>query len=275
MGQFERDTAVSRLADHRWQAELHRGWRIGSTMNGGYVLAVIAQALRQALPHRDPLSINAFYLAPCRLGPCQIETENLRQGRGTSFGSASLYQEGELKVRATAAYTDMDRLSGETWVNAGPPAAPAFAETNGLSANTLEIHQRVDLRLVKGGEVFEERSAPGTGEFVGWLQHRDGAASDTIDLTMFADIMPPPPFTLFGPYGWVPTVELTVQCRRRPAAGPILGRMRSRHLTNSIVESDADLWDSNGDLVALARQTMKVRLPEGWATRPVDPENAS
>lgn len=110
---------------------------------------------------------------------------------------------------------------------------------------------------------------------MGWLQHRDGAASDTIDLTMFADIMPPPPFTLFGPYGWVPTVELTVQCRRRPAAGPILGRMRSRHLTNSIVESDADLWDSNGDLVALARQTMKVRLPEGWATRPVDPENAS
>lgn len=271
MGQFERDTAVKRLSDGRWEAEFQRGWRIGSTMNGGYVLAVVARALREALPHRDPLSINAFYLAPCRLGACQIDTETLREGRGTSFGSASLFQEGELKVRATAAYTDTDRLGGENWVAGSPPSAPAFSETEGMSASHLEIHQRVDIRLVENSEVFEKGTATGSGEFVGWLQHRDGAASDTIDLTMFADIMPPPPFTLFGPYGWVPTIELTVQCRGRPAPGPILGRMRSRHLTNSIVESDADLWDSNGDLVALARQTMKVRLPEGWETRPPEP----
>ena len=118
MGQFERDTAVTRLSDQRWQSEFKRGWRIGSTTNGGYVLAVIARTLRQALPHGDPLSINAFYLSPCRLGPCEIETESLREGRGTSFGSASLYQEGELKVRATAAFTDTDRLAGESWLKA-------------------------------------------------------------------------------------------------------------------------------------------------------------
>jgi len=32
-------------------------------------------------------------------------------------------------------------------------------------------------------------------------------------------------------------------------------------LTNGIIESDSDLWDSEGQLVGLARQTMKVRLP--------------
>ena len=40
---------------------------------------------------------------------------------------------------------------------------------------------------------------------------------------MFADILPPPVFTIFGAYGWAPTVELTVQVRRkacrRTAAG--------------------------------------------------------
>ncbi len=64
MGFFEQDTAVTQLSENRWQGELKRGWRIGSVPNGGYVLSVIARALRQALPHNDPLSINAFIWRP-------------------------------------------------------------------------------------------------------------------------------------------------------------------------------------------------------------------
>ena len=109
--------------------------------------------------------------------------------------------------------------------------------------------------------VFTGEPPSKSGEFVAWLQHRDGAPSDTIDLAMWADIMPPPPFTLFGPFGWVPTIELTVQCRKKPAPGPVIGRLTSRHLTNGIIESDSDLWDSDGQLIGLARQTMKVKLP--------------
>lgn len=263
MGQFESDTAVQKVDDGRWRSEFKFGWRIGSTMNGGYVLAVVARAMREALPHIDPLSINAFYLSPCKLGPCDIEVEVLRENRGTSFGSASLYQDGELKVRATAAYTDLSRLRGETWLGNEPPTVRAFDSVAELSASHLEIHERIDMRLVEGYEVFEKGIAPGTGEFIAWLQHRDQTPFDSIDLIMLSDIMPPPPFTLFGPYGWVPTIELTVQCRAKPVPGPVLGRLKSRHLTASIIESDADLWDSEGNLVALARQTMKVRLPEG------------
>jgi len=262
MGFFEQDTAVTQLSEQRWQAELKRGWRIGSVPNGGYVLAVIARALQEALPHNDPLSINAFYMAPCALGLCEIVVEPLRSSRGTSFASASLYQNDELKVRVTAAYTVLDRLNGETWLNSEMPQAPAFESLADQRANLLEIHQRVDSRLFKGAEVFTRGEKPGTGEFLAWLAHIDGAPIGSVDLCMFADIMPPPTFTLFGPYGWVPTIELTVQCRAVPEAGPLLGRMRARHLTRGIVESDCDLWDSAGNLVALARQTMKVRLPQ-------------
>jgi len=142
-----------------------------------------------------------------------------------------------------------------------PPEARPFDEVAALSAQALEIHERIDMRLLEGYEVFERGAVTGTGEFIAWLQHRDAAPFDTIDLVMLSDIMPPPPFTLFGPFGWVPTIELTVQCRAKPVPGPVLGRLKSRHLTESIIESDADLWDSEGNLVALARQTMKVRLP--------------
>lgn len=262
MGFFEQDTAVTPLADGCWQADLKYGWRIGSVPNGGYVLAVIGRALQQALPHQDPLSINAFYMAPCALGPCDIKVEPLRASRSTSFATASLYQDGELKVRATAAYTNLDQLTGETWVNSAMPDAPSFDSLADQRADLLEIHQRVDSRLFKGAEVFTQGQTPGTGEFIAWLQHIDAAPIGSVDLLMFADIMPPPSFTLFGPFGWVPTIELTVQCRAVPVPGPLVGRMRARHLTRGIIESDCDLWDSAGNVVALARQTMKVRVPQ-------------
>ena len=63
MGQFEQDTAVVQLSDTRWQAELHRGWRIGSVPNGGYVLSVIGRALQAAMPHNDPLHQCFLYVA--------------------------------------------------------------------------------------------------------------------------------------------------------------------------------------------------------------------
>lgn len=267
MSQFAQDTAVTQIAENRWRGEFVKGVRIGPVVNGGYVLATVGRAIREALPHNDPVALNGFYLAPCALGPVEIEVEALRQGRGTSFASASLFQDGELKVRATAAYSNADSLDGEDWLPAEPPEAPPFDAAYLVSATHLEIHDRIDMRLTQGIEVFQEVAANGLGEFVGWVQHQDRAPCDTLDLIMIADILPPPPFSVLGPFGWVPTIELTVQCRAKPAPGPILTRLKGRHMTRGIMECDADLWDSQGQLVALARQTMKVRLPSDWQVK--------
>ena len=77
---------------------------------------------------------------------------------------------------------------------------------------------------------------------------------------MFADAFPPPVFTVFGPVGWVPTVELAVQVRARPSPGPIQARLCSRHLTRGAIEEDGEYWDSAGNLVALSRQSALLRL---------------
>ena len=262
MSQFLSDTAVSPLNESRWRAKMHRGWRIGSVANGGYVLALVGRALSQALKQPDPLSINAFYLAPVALGEVEIAVESLSATRSTHFASADLRQEGQLKLRATAAYTDLDLLTGPDWTNVKPPEVPAFDEAASLAMSHLEIHQSIDLRMVQGAEVFTDGQTNGSGEFVAWLAHKDGAAPGPIDLLMFADIMPPPIFTLYGAYGWVPTVELTVQVRRKPAAGPLLARHSTQQVTRGVAETDTEIWDSKGDLVAIARQTYKVRMPK-------------
>lgn len=261
MSQFAADTAVERIEEDLYRGQIAEGWRVGVVPNGGYVLAIAGRALGDALPHGDPLSVNAFYLAPTDLGPVDCRLQVLRVGGSTSFAEVGMYQQGELKVKVTAAYTDLDRLQGEDWHGVEPPAVPAWDECEASPQKGLEFRQRAELRLVSGHEVFTQRAPDGSGEFVGWVQHRDGSDPDPIGLLMMADSMPPPVFTLFGPVGWVPTVELTVQVRARPAPGPVLVRVNCRHLTRGVVEEDGELWDSEGNLVAICRQTAKFRIP--------------
>jgi acyl-CoA thioesterase len=262
MGAFDHDTAVMLQQDGTWAAELREGWRIGAVPNGGYVLSIVGRALSEALPHRDPLVINAFYLAPTELGTAEIRVELLRSSRNTSHASARLYQGGELKLQATAAYVNLDRQHGANWSGRERPEFPAFDSCQAGGDSKLEFRRNVDLRLSGDTGVFQGGPPSGLGEFQGWIRHADGSDPDAISLLMFADAFPPPAFSVYGLLGWVPTLELTVQVRARPAPGPVQARLYTRHITNGVVEEDGEYWDSEGQLVAISRQTAKIRLPE-------------
>ncbi|MBA6411652.1 thioesterase family protein [Parahaliea sp. F7430] len=261
MGQFAQETRVVKVAENQWQGELHAGWRIGTVPNGGYVLSIAGRVLSEALPHKDPLAVNAFYLAPTQLGPIHCELEILREGGSTSHACVKMYQQDELKVQVTAAYTDLDRLQGPSWSAAKRPLYAPWEECMAGGSSKIEFRERVDLRLALGGEVFASREPSGRAEFGGWIRHKDGSDPDLISLLMFADAFPPPAFDIVGLVGWVPTIELTVQLRAKPAPGLLQVRLLSRHLDRGVVEADGEYWDSEGKLVAISRQTAKVRLP--------------
>ena len=261
MGLFAQDTAVTQVAENLWRGELKEGWRIGVVPNGGYVLSVAGRALSEALPHSDPLSVSAFYLAPTVLGPVDCHVELLRAGGSTTYASLKMFQQDELKVQVTAAYSDLSGLSGESWSARPRPHYPSWEECAPSGQDKAEFYrEQVDIRLVSGVEVFSKREPNGSGEFRGWVRHRDGADPDAISLLMFADSLAPPAFTIFGPLHWVPTIELTVQVRAVPMPGPLQVRLSSRHLTRGVIEEDGEFWDSAGNLVALSRQLAKLRL---------------
>jgi acyl-CoA thioesterase len=88
----------------------------------------------------------------------------------------------------------------------------------------------------------------------GWIRLADGVAPDTRSLVLFADAFPPSLFGALGMVGWVPTVELTVHVRRRPASGWILGRLATNDLHDGRMIEDGTLWDETGALVAQSRQ---------------------
>ena len=138
------------------------------------------------------------------------------------------------------------------------PEYPAWEDCPPSGDKGVEFRQRAEIRLVTGQEVFSERRANGTGEFHGWVAHRDGSDPDVIAMLMFADAGPPPVLTAFGPVSWVPTVELTVHVRRRPAPGWIQGQFETQDLGDGRMIESGMLWDSTGALVAQVRQIQLV-----------------
>ncbi len=266
MNRFRQDSAVEKIADLHWRGHLCDDWCIGPVPNGGYVLAVAARALSEALPHRDPLTINAYYIASPDLGPIECHIEVLRRGGSTSFAMVKMVQEGVLKVQITAAYTELHLLKGETRITAGAPAIPGFDECVGVPGpvDVIKVRKYTTMRVVPGMERSFLGEPTGNAYWDGWLEFKDLDKAerpvDLFELLYFTDAFPPPVFNYYGPVGWVPTLELNVQIRAKPQAGPIQCHFEMRYLTNGVLEEDGTLWDCAGNIVALSRQTAKLRL---------------
>ena len=245
----------------RFHGQVQPAWNIGTNPNGGYLLALAAAAVRQATPTQpDPLSITVHYLRPgLSEQPCDIDVQVLRSGRSLSTVQATLAQDGGPRLVLLASMGDLAEET-EPVLTMPPPEIPPPEQCPGRSADaqgvTLAILDRLDVRL------HPQQAVPGgsdRAEISGWIRFRDGRAPDSLACLLLADAFPPAVFSRLGLVGWVPTVALTVQVRRRPAPGWMLGRFWSHDLRDGRVIEDGALWDSAGHLVAQSRQLALVR----------------
>ncbi|ELP69416.1 thioesterase family protein [Streptomyces turgidiscabies] len=268
--EFDRDTAVTRRASGVYDTELSAGWTVINAVNGGYLLAVLGRALADALPHSDPFSVSAHYLTASRPGPAVIRTEVVRTGRSLSTGTASLFQyddEGQEveRIRVLASYGDLGALPDDVRTTAAPPAMPPMDQCFGPQdapapvPGGSAIADRLLLKLDPATLGWALGAPSGKGEMRSWFGLADGRDTDPLALLLAVDALPPTAFEI-GLSGWVPTVELTVHVRCRPAPGPLRVSITTRNLAGGFLEEDAEVWDSADRLVAQSRQLASVRL---------------
>ncbi|RZB16781.1 thioesterase family protein [Streptomyces sp. F001] len=268
--EFDRDTAVTRRAEGVYDIDLSAGWTIINAVNGGYLLAVLGRALADALPHPDPFTISAHYLTASRPGPAVVRTDVVRTGRTLSTGQASLFQYDEQggeveRIRVLASYGDLGTLPDDVRTAAKPPAIPpmdqCFGPEDGPAPvpGSSAITDRLMLKLDPSTLGWALGSPSGKGEMRAWFGLKDGRDADPFSLLLAVDALPPTAFEL-GISGWVPTVELTVHIRCRPAPGPLRVSITTRNLAGGFLEEDAEVWDSADRLVAQSRQLARVRL---------------
>jgi acyl-CoA thioesterase len=199
--------------------------------------------------------MTGHYLSPTAPGPAALAVETIKEGRQLSTAAVALSQDGRERARFLVTCGTLD-APGPTHVDAAPPPLPPVEQAYKPppDAPLPEVARRFDQRFDPTAMAWATR-APKAGpvELRAWVRFADGRDADARSLLLFADALPPPSLAILPP-GWVPTVELTVHVRARPAPGWLRARFRTRFVQGGYLEEDGELWDETGRLVALSRQ---------------------
>ncbi|MEM7078814.1 MAG: thioesterase family protein [Pseudomonadota bacterium] len=256
MSYFDTETAVIARGDI-WEGHISGAWNIGDNPNGGYMLSVLLRAVGEVIEHPDPLSITAHFLRPgVPDEPCQVHVDVLKRGRMLTTVSASLVQRDKTALQVLLAMGDLGQSVGVSDQISIPapelPAPDACVPRSGAAQGIdLPLMDRVEVRLHPDQA---QAGQAGAAEISGWIRQADGAPTSALMLPLFADAFPPSPFGLLGVVGWVPTLELTVHVRRRPAPGWIKGQLKTADLAGGRMIESGALWDADDRLVAQCRQ---------------------
>lgn len=258
MSQFDDETALTATGEGQWQATPSDRWNIGVNANGGYAMAPVLRAMGDRVGRPDPMSVTTHFLRPLQPDgqPVDVTAQPIRLGRTISVVSGTLAHHGRDRLSVIAAFTDLSHPASvaTATVDLRPPALPPASECIDRAALdqgvALPILERLDIRIHADG------ADAGSDDAVmeGWIRLADGSPASTATLPLFADAFPPSLFAKFGRVGWVPTIELTVHVRRRPAPGWIQARFECDDLIGGRMVETGTLWDSTGAVVARSRQ---------------------
>jgi hypothetical protein len=263
---FDRDTAIRRVDERRFVAEIADGWQAGRGPHGGYLAAILLRALiaTVAEPARAPRSLTVHYASSPHLGEVQITTEIVRQGRSLSTLSARMEQDGETVALAISAFSlpwrapearelempevappDPERISSPPLHKLGPPFA-----------RNLVLQPRVGVAPFGGA----------TGMRIGgWTGLVDPRPIDPLSLALYSDAWFPPSFIALSEPAKAPPVDLTIHFRDplRVTEDPLelcLAIFRTRLLHEGFFEEDGVIWAADGTVLVQSRQ-LGIVLP--------------
>lgn len=254
----------------RYTAQVDPQWSIAGKPNGGYLLALCAQAAQAELSaegehHPHVVAASATYLSPAAFGPARLDVEELRRGRGTSVLRVRLSDDdGTARVEAHVTCGRLRDDAEPHHDNVVAPAVPPLERCVRLPVDgpgfQVPIMSVLAEHLDPACLGWAQGSPSGAGELRGYLAFDDGREPDALALLLAVDAFPPATFDL-GLGGWVPTLHLSAWVRALPAPGPLLVRQAARLVESSMVDETCDVWDSRGRLVATGHQLAGVRVP--------------
>lgn len=269
LSEFDADVALRPLegedgADiRRFAGHLPGGWSVGGGINGGFLLALLGNAVRATVPERPhPVTVAATYVGASTAGPAELTTRVVRRGTLTSV-AVELAQEGATRITALATFADLGVLTDEVATTATPLRLPPVEECL-LTSDAppdfkaqVPLVDRFEMRLSPRAAAWTVGRPSGEGALECWFR-LPGREPDPLSLLLAVDAMPPVTFDLGRP-GWAPTVQLTAHVRAVPAPGWLRMRHATRNVAGGFFEEDCEVWDSADRLVAQSRQL--ARLP--------------
>ena len=268
--------AIPGMPGH-YEANLNAHWTIGPKPHGGVMIAMCANAAREAYAANGetgatghPIAVSANYLSAPDPGPVRLITAVRKRGRRIGLVDVELVQ-GE---RATGGRDPGIRQCVHAVVTMGQPehdARPLFSlnPVTGLMspeppADLLPIgpgHPAAEINnLARGCDirplVVESLTEGAPPAFQIWVRPRVGVVDELFAL-MCGDISLPVPYAV-GRRGWAPTVQLTAYLRGVPADGWLRVVCTTTEIGEDWFDEDHTVVDSAGRIVVQTRQLALV-----------------
>jgi acyl-coenzyme A thioesterase PaaI-like protein len=257
-----------------FDVDVHPSWSVDGNPNGGYLLALLGRAARSVVRSsgRDDWEAQAAsvtYVRPPALRTATLRTSVLREGRSAAHVRAVLSQDDADLVDAVfvlAALGDggaPPRYDATLPFDAPGPDDCVRVPSRMPNGFEVPINKVNDLRLDPATLPFAESPPPAgaAAEIRGWTRFADGREADPLSLLFSIDAIPPPTLVI-GSTGWVPTLQMSVYVRGRPAPGWLGIRITANVVAVGTVDETCILWDSRNRVVAQATQLARLRFPD-------------
>lgn len=240
-----------------------QNWCQGRTAFGGLSAAMLYRAMaNQISDARKVLSLSTNFVGPLYAEiPFNIEVTVLRQGKNASQIQASIIQNDEVKVISLGSFA-VDRESNVTINNQITTKLSQPNERNimpYIEGITPEFFQHMAFDIHKGDMPFSNSK---NHELAGWMKLKEQPESMTIELLIaLTDAWPPAQLQMFtqpapaSSMSWylefVPTKTFTKSLW--------LGFEAFTHFSaQGYACEEANIYTSQGDLVAMSRQTVAL-----------------
>ncbi|MDQ2700550.1 MAG: thioesterase family protein [Actinomycetota bacterium] len=269
---FERDTTAVAIAPGRYRVELNDRWWIGPGPNGGYTAALMLQAMTETVSeitkearHQPARSLSVHFLGPPAVGEAEIETTIEHKGFATSFISARLVQEGEIKAKAMSVFSS--ERDGPSFNQTSMPDVPAPEEGEEFDTDQSPVAVFSQYRAIPAIGDLPYSGSP-RAETGGWMKLKDEQPMTPVLAAAMLDVWFPAPFVILTEPTMAPTLEYTVHfLRELPVKGEedpdwTLIRLVADEAAEGHFSEDGELWSRDGTLLARCRQVALLRHPK-------------
>jgi len=232
---------------------------------GGITAATLLQAvLRHPLLLGEPLSLTVNYAAAVAEGPFTVQATPVRTNRSTQHWVVELRQtntSGQEEITTTATVVTAVRRATFSADAVAAPTVPAAADCPSVDVRrAMTWLQRYDWRAISGNlpSVWDDSQHPTQSQL--WVRDEPPRPLDFASLAALCDV--------FFPRVWlrrariVPagTVSFTVYFHADSAqlaaqgSAHVLGQADAQALRNGFFDQTAQIWDTQGQLLATSHQ---------------------
>lgn len=249
----------------RFDGELNENWTIGPKVHGGVMLALCANAARQALGSPvgvEPIAVSGSFLWAPDPGPQRVTATVRKRGRRVNLVDVELSQGDRVAVHAVITLAELETddaplLSDNPVIPLMTPDPPPGLEPIGPGHPMADI-----VHLARGCDIrpslttMQPRSDGGPPVIEYWVRPRD-CAPDVLFALVCGDVSAPVTFGV-NRFGWAPTVQLTAYLRAVPADGWLRVLCTTMQIGHEWFDEDHVVVDAKGHVIVQSRQLAMV-----------------